>query len=425
MHRLARLSLVVTLGGCSMPNPEFDPYLGIGDASEVTGDGDPTTGDGDPGDGDPGDGDPGDGDGDPGDGDGDGDGDPGDGDPGDGDGDGDSGDGDGDGDEQCGAPMAYADCDLANGFLTTDPFAALGLDCEGPLDQTIPLVSKLAAVANPASMRVAKRFGSSPGPNHDNYLWAARSDVISPGDGLPDITPNTSAAILIMSTGLLPWVGNMGEVVVPASSQANSGENNNPSGGELPAPISAWHGSNNGDGGTPFLDCDGINDCSDSLHEQWFGLGLTELFNKQWLQFEATVPPGVHGYVFDFAFFTSEYPSFVDTMYNDMFVAWSSSDAYTGNLTFIGQAPMNTNSLAASDGFAHIGQDPALIGTGFELNGSTEWLLARGPASPGEQIQVTLFVSDLGDSLFGSVVLLDNFRWDCGGCQGADCGFNP
>jgi hypothetical protein len=108
-----------------------------------------------------------------------------------------------------------------------------------------------------------------------------------------------------------------------------------------------------------------------------------------------------------------------------MFVAWSSSENYTGNLTFIGQAPMNTTSLDATGGFAHVELDPALNGTGFETFGSTEWLLARGPSSPGETIQVTLFVADLGDTLGGSVVLLDNFRWDCKGCEGADCGFNP
>jgi hypothetical protein len=242
---------------------------------------------------------------------------------------------------------------------------------------------------------------------------------------LPDIPPNTSEAILIMSTGLLPWVGNEGEVVLPPGSQSSSGDNGNPSGEGFPEPISPQHGSNNGLGGTPFVNCDGIHDCSDSLHEQWFDLGWDNLFNKQWLQFRVTAPPGVHGYMFDFAFFSSEYPAFIGTPYNDMFVAWSSSEAYTGNLTFIGQAPMNTTSLDASGGFVHVGLDPALNGTGFEDYGSTEWLLARGPASPGEQVQVTLFVSDLGDELLGSVVLLDNFRWDCGGCEGADCGFNP
>ena len=53
------------------------------------------------------------------------------------------------------------------------------------------------------------------------------------------------------------------------------------------------------------------------------------------------------------------------------------------------------------------------------------WLLARGPAVPGETIEVTLYLSDLGDANNSSVVLLDNFRWDCGGCSGADCGFEP
>src|SRR5690242_18929874 len=112
-------------------------------------------------------------------------------------------------------------------------------------------------------------------------------------------------------------------------------------------------------------------------------------------------------------------------MYNDMFIAWQYWESYTGTLTFIGKTPMNTTSLAAADGFAFTAGDIELSGTGFERYGSTNLLPARCPSSPVEHAQVTLFLSDLGDTLLGSVVLLDNFRWDCAGCQGPDCGFMP
>ena len=142
------------------------------------------------------------------------------------------------------------------------------------------------------------------------------------------------------------------------------------------------HGSNNGLGGTPFQDCDLINDCSDSLHEQWFVQQWNVLNDKLWLQFSVTAPEGVHGYMFDFAFFSSEFPDFVNTQFNDMFVAWSSSETYTGNLTFIGEAPMNTTSLAAAGAFDYMGEAEELYGTGFETHGATPRRPGRRSKSP-------------------------------------------
>ncbi|HVI01549.1 MAG TPA: choice-of-anchor L domain-containing protein [Enhygromyxa sp.] len=406
---LRRELLIVPLGmiACTMANPAFDVPIASDADTRGDGDGDPSgDGDGDP---------TGDGDGDP---TGDGDGDP----TGDGD-----GDGDGDPDPQCAAPAEYIDCDIVGQGITQDPFAAIGLGCPSGSEQGIEITNQSMSAADPSSWRVAKYFGLATGPNHGGMLWAAREfQVVPSGDpDIPAIQPNTSAAILLLSTGVLPSVNFDGGVIVPFDAQVGYGENLNPNGGAFPAPISPTHGSNFGQGGTPFINCDGANDCSDSLHHQWYELGWNSLNDKLALQFTMTTPAGVHGYIFDFAFFSSEYPTFIDTMYNDMFVAWSDSETYTGNLTFIGAAPMNTTSLAEAGGFEYVELDPALDATGFELNAGTGWLLARGPATPGEKVQVTLSVSDLGDALFGSVVLIDNFRWDCVGCEGDTCGFTP
>jgi hypothetical protein len=94
-------------------------------------------------------------------------------------------------------------------------------------------------------------------------------------------------------------------------------------------------------------------------------------------------------------------------------------------MTFIGAAPINTTSLAAANGFEFHEHATAKDGTGFELKAGSGWLLARGPATPEDKVQITLSVSDLGDALYGSVVLIDNFRWDCAGCEGESCGFTP
>jgi hypothetical protein len=397
--RLLGLGLCATLG-CTMLNPAFnerddDPgETDLAEGEATDGDGDPSTGDGDPstGDGDPS-----------------------------------TGDGDGDGDPMCEAPLEYTDCDLTDSqALTSDPFAALGLGCPGGPVKSIAITEANLFAQDPTSWRVARYFGSALGPNAGGRLWAPRHsvDVPSGSPDLPPIAPNTSAAILILSTGKLSELEPDGGLVMTLGSQAASGANANPDSTEFPAPISPLQGSNDGEGGTPFVNCDGVNDCSDSLHGQW-AAGQTSLFDMLWLRFHMPVPTGVHGYMFDFAFFSSEYPGFINTDYNDTFVAWSISESYTGNLTFINQTPMNTASLHEAGGFEHTGLDPALAGTGFEGHGGTGWLLARGPVVPGEVVDVTLFLTDVGDAQYASVVLLDNFRWDCLGCANQDCGFTP
>ena len=143
---------------------------------------------------------------------------------------------------------------------------------------------------------------------------------------------------------------------------------------------------------------------------------------------ELTVPDGVHGYLFDFAFFSSEWPVYVDSQYNDQFIVWSTSDTYVGNLTFINDAPLTITALDAAGGFAFTNNAQELAGTGYEQHAATDWLMARGSAEPGETFQLTFFLADLGDSILASAVALDNFRWECEGCipsEPESCGIQP
>jgi hypothetical protein len=403
--------------------------------AEGDGDGDPTTGDGD--------GDPttGDGDGDPttGDGDGDGDGDPTTGD-GDGDGDGDptTGDGDGDGDttsttgnQNCEAPAEYTDCDGTPGNLTNNPFQAIGVNCGNDPATTIVAANAMMNSANNNAWRVATAFGTANQNNGENRyngkLWAANLDNwISPN--MEEIPNNTSTAILILSTGVIAAANNQGVVTQANGSQVNNGENNNQDNGGLPVPLSAQLGSNNGQGGTPFMNCDGVNDCSDSLYDHWYNNGWNDPNDKLWMQMTLTVPPGTEGYVFDFAYFSSEFPDWYDTVFNDLFIAWSTSETFTGNITFVNDAPLTITSLEDANAFQYKANAPQLAGTGFEGHAGTGWFMARGSAASEEDFQVTFFIADMGDSILATGVLLDNFRWECAGCipdEVNSCGIQP
>ncbi len=335
---------------------------------------------------------------------------------------------------ECQAPTNYIDCDVAGLQLSDKPELAFGLNCNGPLDSTIHSDGLVAFSAeDPTSYRVAKTFGVAPGPNHGGKLWAANESAVSGGDGFPDIPANTSASILILSTGYLPEADNMGAVLVEEP-QFNHEDNDNPdwSGDNPypPAPITPDKGSNFGAGGTPFKDCDGIGDCSESLYNLWVEVDEDELvvdqfYDQLWMQFTVTPPPGVHGFLFDFAYFSSEYPESIGTQYVDMFVVWVASEGYTGNLTFVDDLPLSSNSLTDAGGFDFLPENPALDWTGFEENAGTGWRLARGPATPGVPMELTFFLADGTEPIAGSVVLLDNFRWICEGCEGDGCGFTP
>lgn len=65
---------------------------------------------------------------------------------------------------------------------------------------------------------------------------------------------------------------------------------------------------------------------------------------------------------------------------------------------------------------------PSIAGLGTSR---TSRSLARGPAAPGEPVELTFFLTDIGDAAVATVVLLDNFRWGRGGCMDFACGFVP
>jgi hypothetical protein len=394
--------------------------------AEGDGDGDPSTGDGDPSTGD-GDGDPSTGDGDPSTGDGDpstGDGDPstGDGDPSTGDGDPSTGDGDPTTtgnttgiNPNCAAPAQYIDCDGVPGNLTTNPFQAIGINCGDDPSTTVVAANAVMNSNNDDAWRIVTGFGTATGPHYEGRLWAANDSAwLSPND--EEIPANTSSAILILSTGVVNTPNAEGVVTHASGSQSWNDGNGNESGGGLPAPLSALRGSNNGMGGTPFMNCDLVNDCSDSLYEHWYINGWNSPNDKLWMQMELTVPAGTEGYLFDFAYFSSEYPFYYNTVFNDLFIAWSTSETYTGNITFVNDAPLTITSLEDAGAFQYKSDSPALAGTGFEGHAGTGWFVARGSAAPYETFQLTFFVSDMADTALATKVLLDNFRWECAGC---------
>ena len=320
-------------------------------------------------------------------------------------------------DPGCEAPGELIACDALADAPTQ--FQAIGLGCDGDANQVIPISN---AVFNSAAgaWRVATQFGTFIDPLSNEPLWG----------------PREGEQLLIISTGAITAPNaQTGIVTMGAGAHQTGLANANPDGQNLPAPMSPVDG---GQGG-PFVNCDGVGDCSNTVEAQW-DLGFGAANDLLWMQFDTAVPGGTNGFSFDFAYFSAEFPEWVDTSFNDMFLAWSASETYTGNLCFINDQPCTVTALCDSNdacpdlaycdeaGCANVAGNE-LAGTGFDgVGGSTGWFTANGSAAPGEDLQLTFAIFDMGDSSWDTAVLLDNWRWDCEGCVPSEvmgCGIEP
>jgi hypothetical protein len=135
------------------------------------------------------------------------------------------------------------------------------------------------------------------------------------------------------------------------------------------------------------------------------------------------VPPKASGFAFDFKFYTTDYPDWTCSTYNDWFVAMLDpipDGLPDGNIAFDPMGnPVRANDdllkVCAPDDSAACYTCPLgtseLQGTGFEGHAGSSWLTATGPARAGTEITLRFAIYDSGDYSFDSTVLIDNFRW--------------
>lgn len=295
------------------------------------------------------------------------------------------------GEELCEAPARVLPCDgLAD---APDPFQAIGLGCPFGPDQAIPLLDASFHSDDPQAFAIATRFGT-----HDDPT------------GAPTWGPTHGEQLLVISTGFVATPDAAGAVTMDVLDQD---ANDNPDEKPLPAPISPVPGS----GGTPFMGCDGVGDCSDSLWGQWLA-GGSQANDLLWFQLRTEVPAGTHGFTLDFAWFSEEFPESVGTTFNDMLVVWSQSETYVGNLCFVDEEPCTVTGLWP---VPYQGIAAELEGTGFTPTptgdgGATGWSTIKGSAAPHEVLELTVALFDMGDEELDTLVLLDQFGWDCQGC---------
>jgi hypothetical protein len=127
-----------------------------------------------------------------------------------------------------------------------------------------------------------------------------------------------------------------------------------------------------------------------------------------------TVPPNAHSFLFDFNFFSAEYPEYVGSSFSDEFHVILKSAAATKSIATDAQGnclAINSLKFQACSG-CPLG-DASLVGTGYEggIGGATGWLTTQAAVTPGDVITLQFVIFDAVDHIYDSAVLLDHFRW--------------
>ena len=286
----------------------------------------------------------------------------------------------GDCDEACDA-YEHTPCDDG----TTDLFRAMGLGCPGDAEVTVSVDGTLAA------MGVRTGFG-----NTDEWAPREGSAFAVIGSGfVTDLDSETPANDIDLG---------------PTHCNDDLGDEYD-KGLMLPAPIRT---------SDVLGDCAtdptvlGTGDCSSTIQDQFNQGGSANDYTE--IRVVATVPPTNNSLSYDFAFFSTEYPAYYGSTYNDMYIGWLESESWTGNISFDDQG----NPISLNAGFLDFRDDngtgaPELAGTCMKRHAGTKWLSSTAPVTPGEQITLVLAIFDLSDSILDSYVFLDNFGWGCEG----------
>jgi hypothetical protein len=169
----------------------------------------------------------------------------------------------------------------------------------------------------------------------------------------------------------------------------------------------------------------------------------TDIHDTIGVTLQIKTPANAQGLSYDFDFYSGEWPEYVCTSFNDSFVAWLQSAAWSGtngdlnisfdskgnpvnvNIGFFNQCTPNTQtgcSGGPNQTAACSGGPTDLQGTGFYNlgtyctsqstgGGATGWLTTTAPVKGGETITLQFIIWDTGDANWDSSVLVDNLQW--------------
>jgi cysteine-rich repeat protein len=301
-------------------------------------------------------------------------------------------------------------------------------DCDPSTSDTVPANNCASAVkwANVDGYDVAKAMElcqfTTPNPPQINRTWG----VISVQQLFSDGSTPTATQLNNMQDWQAAVVANYGTAVAPQYGATMAGLSTGrmrdagdtgfvvPQGGTTfgmshdPPPVYwAAHGntlpSSLGCNGN----CTSGNNANDSIN----------------IRMTIRVPTNALSFSYKFKFYTAEYPEWTCTTYNDFYLALLTSGDPTipadTNISF----DANDNVFSVNNGLFDVCSPascytcPAgtgeLAGTGMDggVGGGSQWLITTAPVMGGEDIVLDLVIFDVGDNVYDSLVLLDDFQW--------------
>ncbi len=285
-------------------------------------------------------------------------------------------------------------------------------DCDGRIDEracleTLTPTGPTGAETLLEGMGLCPALGSGPGV-------MASSLTLANGSGEPDpiqaavlgelgsITPQRGSRMASLSNGVATETSRLGDRCFEGTMTTRS---EIPSGVSIDAPR-----------------CPGIT--PDSIAVDSVSLEVT-----------LRVPTNAAGFRIGSNFFTREYPAFICSPFNDVFVMLrQQEDGRWENLAFDDEG----NPISVNNGLFEMCSPGtyggrrfdcprgvrSLLGTGFELNcdsfvgaardqpgGATDWLCTDVATEAGQELTLRFIVWDSGDHVLSSLVLLDGFAW--------------
>ncbi len=262
-----------------------------------------------------------------------------------------------------------------------DPFKAMGINCPGEFQVNT------STEGSPEGIGVRTSFGANV--------------VFNPREG---------ASYAVIGSGKVIELDIQTPPGDPDLSPTNCNDDLGPydKGQTLPAPIMT---NNVGGDCTQNMGLLGTGDCSNTIQGQFNQGGSANDYTE--LRFTAQVPQDVTSFSYDFAFFTTEWPAYAGSSFNDMYIGWLTSELWTGNISFDQNGnpiSLNAGFLAYQDNGANL---PEFTGTCMRQHAGTKWLQSTTGVVPGETITVVFAIFDLSDSILDSYAFLDNFQWGC------------
>lgn len=319
-------------------------------------------------------------------------------------------------------------------------------DCDGVIDNALAdcdtgLVSNSGTGTDYAKAMDLCAF-TTENPPKSQKRWGVISASLTLADGTGIPAANSRSIRPSFGTNVVPLKGQRMAVLSTGAAAAT---------GQLNPPFAAFQtGSDMGTASSVPADYLAANGGAIPVFSGCPAVTSTNAFDPVVLKLRIRVPTNAKSFSFRLFFFSSEYPEYVCTTFNDVFVALLQS-SYVGSpanptdkniAKSAGKPPLSASYAGRTDLFrvcnsdttaGCLGSSPLLnlcslgttqlAGTGFDTivaegcdtkatGGGTGWLNVRGNVTPGEVIELRLAIWDVGDHVWDSLVLLDSFQWN-------------